>query len=547
MDIGQIERSFESTTDGSCAEGKDGIVATAQPVAPRAGAVILEAGGNAFDAACGVGFALGVCEPQMSGLGGQTHGVIHTDGKTMAIDGSSRVPSLAHQSKYQPVDQRLGYRAATVPSTPATLSWLHEHYGKLPWRDVLQPAIEIARQGYAITQLQHDLLVRETEHFLSIPSLSGANYFLVDGERAYATGDRFVQTDLANCLETLAEKGVEDFYRGEVAQQIDRDMRANDGFIRTDDLAQIPWPNVREPLVQSYREVSVATMPPPGSGRTLLLTLLMLGHLRPAFLRDQSQSMHHFVAETFRKAFMQRLERPFDPNTYPQIRDKRMLSADFAQKLAASIAEEIDPGLPVAAPGEQFGAPEDETTHFSIMDRDGNVASITQSIELSYGARAAAAGLGFLYNNYMAALELGDPQHPYYLRPGSVPWSSSAPSIVSCDGEPWLALGSPGSERIYSSLAQCLMHIVDGSHSIDEAVRRPRLHCSIGGTVTLEAERFEPALLTYLEDKGYHLDAHPPFSFALGSVQVALKCRTKPGYQGIADPRRSGSAAGVTL
>ena len=179
MDIGQIERSFESTADGSCAEGKDGIVATAQPVATRAGAVILEAGGNAFDAACGVGFALGVCEPQMSGLGGQTHGVIHTDGKTMAIDGSSRVPSLAHQSKYQPVDQRLGYRAATVPSTPATLSWLHEHYGKLPWRDVLQPAIEIARQGYAITQMQHDLLVRETEHFLSIPSLSGAKYFLV--------------------------------------------------------------------------------------------------------------------------------------------------------------------------------------------------------------------------------------------------------------------------------------------------------------------------------------------------------------------------------
>ncbi len=122
-----------------------------------------------------------------------------------------------------------------------------------------------------------------------------------------------------------------------------------------------------------------------------------------------------------------------------------------------------------------------------------------------------------------------------------------APSSGSCDGRPWLALVSPGSDRIYSSLAQCLMHIVDGSLSIDEAVRRPRLHCSIGGTVTLEAERFEPALLTYLEDKGYHLDAHPPFSFALGSVQVALKCRTKPGYQGIADPRRNGSAAGVTL
>ena len=544
MNVAAIEGAFQAKEDGGSAEGPGGIVVTAQPVATQAGAEILRAGGNAFDAACAVGFALGVCEPQMSGLGGQTHGLVHVAGKTLAIDGSSRVPSLAHRSRYTPDDQRLGYKAATIPSTPATLFWLHEQFGRLPWREVLRPAIEIAKKGHTISQVEHDLQVRETENFLAIPSRSGARYFLKDG-RPYAAGERFVQDDLARCLEMLAEGGAREFYQGEIARRIDGDMRANGGLIQAADLADVPWPRVRAPLRRRYRSVSVATMPPPGSGRTLLLALLMLGHLPSEVLRERSHRMHHLVAEVFRKAFMQRLERPFDPDTYPAVRNKRMLSSAFAQRLVASIVDDIDTTLPVGEPGEHLDALQDETTHFSIIDREGNVASITQSIELAYGAKAAADGLGFLYNNYMAGLELRDPRHPYRLRPGAVPWSSSAPSIVSVEGRPWLALGSPGSERIYSSIAQCLMHVVDGSASIDEAVARPRLHCSIRGTVSIEAERFDPALMSYLEAKGYHLDPHPAFAFALGCVQAAVMCRTRAGFQGVADPRRGGSAIAV--
>jgi gamma-glutamyltranspeptidase/glutathione hydrolase len=285
-------------------------------------------------------------------------------------------------------------------------------------------------------------------------------------------------------------------------------------------------------------------MPPPGSGRTLLLTLMMLQHLDPAFLRSNRRERHHFIAESFRKAFMQRAERPFDPNTYPQIRDKRMLSASFARQLAGSIAETMDTELPLDRPGVTVSDLDDETTHFCVMDDEGNVASITQSIELAYGSRAAADGLGFLYNNYMAALELENPRHPYYLRPNAVPWSAGSPTIVFRDQRPWIAMGSPGSERIYSSLAQFLVQVADHGNPIDDAMLAPRLHCSIGGTISMEAERFPEEIIDYLQHQGYSIDRQVGYSFALGCVQAALKCQTRSGFQGVADVRREGTAAG---
>jgi gamma-glutamyltranspeptidase/glutathione hydrolase len=542
--IAAVEAAFRSRADGKTAAAEDGMVATASPEATQAGVEMLEAGGNAVDAACAVGFALGVCEPQMSGLGGQTLGLLHIDGKTLAIDGSSRVPSLAHRSRVDREQVLLGYRAATVPSTPAALGWLHRRYARLPWVEVLRPAIRIAREGYSITPLEHDLQRRELKNFLSVPSRSGARFFIKEGQWPYDPGDRFRQPELADTLEQLARHGVRDFYQGGIAARIDEDMRRNDGFLRADDLALIPWPVQRMPIRRPYRGLSVATMPPPGSGRTLLLTLIMLQHIAPAFLRSERQEKHHFIAESFRKAFMQRTERPFDPNTYPQIRDKRMLSASFARQLAGSIAETTDAELPVDPPGVTVSDLDDETTHFSVMDAEGNVASITQSIELAYGSRAAAEGLGFLYNNYMAALEFENPQHPYYLRPNAVPWSAAAPTIVFRDQQPWIAMGSPGSERIYSSLAQFLVQVADHEHPIDDAMLAPRLHCSIGGTISLEAERFPAEVIDYLERQGYRIDRRAAYSFALGCVQAVLKCQSRDGFQGVADIRREGTAAG---
>ena len=518
------------------------MVASGFPDATNAGARILAEGGNAVDAACAVGFALGVCEPQASGLGGQTVAVAHIDGETFSLDGSSRVPSLAHLDRIERKrDMRIGYQATTVPSTPATLNWLHSRYGRLPWRTILEPSIEIARQGYAITPLQQQLQERELDHFNSVPSRSAARYFLKNGETPYQAGDLFRQSDLADLLELIAGSGVEAFYQGDVAEQIDRDMREHDGFLRAEDLALIPWPIVRRALRRRYRGVTLATMPPPGAGRILLLVMMMLNHLKSSALEEFSPETYHFFAEALRKSFLRRMGRPFDPNSYQQVRNKTLLSRVYARGLADSIRDDVDPTLPTIDPDiDEFG----ETTHFSTMDSDGNAVAVTQSIELVYGSKAAASGLGFLYNNYLSALETDEPSHPYYLRPGAVPWSTAAPTIVFREREPWIALGSPGSERIFSSLAQVLSRIVDGSASLDQAIDAPRLHCSIGGKVSLEAERFDPAAIDRLKDAGYQVDPHDAYAFYLGCVQAVLRRQSGEGFQGSADPRRDGSAAG---
>jgi gamma-glutamyltranspeptidase/glutathione hydrolase len=536
----RVEESFQPTPDGKCAVASGGIVSSAFPEATAAGVETLALGGNAVDAACAVAFALSVCEPQASGIGGQAVGLLHLDGRTIAIDGSSRVPSLAHRSRIKLRQLRAGYRATTVPSLPAVYGWLHRQHGVLPWQTVLAPAIRLAREGYPITDLQRELQQRELEGFLALPSRSGARYFLRDGVEPYATGEVFKQPHLADLLETISRKGVEAFYSGDIAAQIDADMQEHDGLLRADDLALIPWPIERRPIQRRYRGLLVVSVPPPGAGRTLLLVLMMLGHLKSRFLAGRTPSRYHFMAETFRKAFLQRQDRPYDPNTYTQVREKSMLNRSFARELASSIAE----GMDVALPLEEIAEAGTDTTHFSVMDGKGNVASMTQSIESVYGSKAAAAGLGFLYNTYMLDLETTNPAHPYYLRPSAVPWSTATPTIVFSQKEPWLALGSPGSERIFSSVSQFLVNVVDRSDDIGRAMLEPRFHCSIGGTLSLEAERFDPDVVQHLLSLGYKIDEREPYSFFLGCVQAVLKRQTGPGFQGVADLRRDGTAAG---
>jgi gamma-glutamyltranspeptidase/glutathione hydrolase len=542
MRIRLVEDRFLTTNDGKCSEAASGMVAAARPEATAAGVEMLEQGGNAIDAACAVGMALGVCEPQASGLGGQSMGIVHYEGRTFAVDGSGRAPSLAHKSRLKKARAReAGYRATTIPSTPATYAWLQRQYGSLDWCTVLEPAIRLAREGYTISSLQSRLQERELDGFKAVTSLSGARYFLQRGREPYKPGSQFRQLHLANLLELIARRGVEEFYQGDVAAQIDSDMKENDGLLRADDLALIPWPIERKPVARRYRGYLIRTMPPPGSGRTLLLVLLMLAYLESRFVGSRQPERYHFLAETFRKAFLQRLDRPFDPNTYPQITSKTMLSRKFARSLAATIAKDMDVTLPLEDP---VGAQTGETTHFSVMDRNGNAVAMTQSIELVYGSKAAAAELGFLYNNYMMAFELDNPAHPYYLRPNAVPWSSVAPAIMFRRKEPWLATGSPGSERIFSTITQFLSRVIDGSSTISEAVVEPRLHCSIGGTISMELDRFEPEVGEYLKDLGYKIRPREPYAFYLGCIQATLKRQTGPGFQGVADIRRDGTAAG---
>ena len=542
MSMAETETLAEAQSSGKYAIAENGMVATAFPDATRAGVEILSLGGNAVDAACAAAIALGVCEPQASGLGGQTMMLVYNGRKVIAIDGSSRAPSLAHVNAIYQEDRNVGYRAATVPSTLATLWYVHERYGSLPWNTVLQPAIRIAGEGYVISELQHSLQERELDNFAKVESKSGSRYFLKNGE-PYVTGERFCQPDLARLLEILAQKGVEEFYRGRVAKQIDADMRENGGLLRYDDLALIPLPIERRPLQRRFRRHRVFSMPPPGAGRTLLFSLLMLDAIRPKLLASDECRRAHLLARVFRKALLERADRPLDPNFYPQASDKDMLDRKFAHKSIKRIVKKVDQAiLPSLVTKDELSG---ETTHLSVMDGNGLAVSLTQSIERVYGSKAAAAGLGFLYNNYLMDYEYETPDHPFYLRPNAVPWATVAPTLIFKKENLWMALGSPGSERIFSSLAQFLLHVIDEKQSLYDAMVAPRIHCSLGGQVSLEAERFPPDLIGFLKEKGYRIDAREPYAFYLGAVHAVMRREDGSGFEGVAEIRRDGTAAGI--
>ena len=544
MDIGQIESSFCPSANGKAAEAINGMVTTAAPEATEAGVEMLKKGGNAVDAAVAAAMALGVCESQASGLGGQTMMLIYTGEKVIAVDGSSRSPSLAHVNAIYPQDRSNGCRAATVPSTPAVLWYVHNRYGTLPWQQVLDPARQLAQEGCKITPLQHRLQKRELTEFNNIESKSGAKYFLKDGQ-PYKAGDVFKQPDLAELLKKISQKGIEEFYEGSIAKIIDADMRENGGLLRYDDLALIPWPIIRKPLKRRFRGVKVYTMPLPAAGRTLLFTLLMLDHLPVDTFKEinYENKKIHLLAEILRKAFLERSDRPFDPNFYPQLVKKDMLRKKYARQSIREILENVDKTIlsTIASEDELYG----ETTHLSVIDNKGMAVSLTQSIERVYGSKAAAAGLGFLYNNYLMDYEYSQVNHPFYLRPNKPPWATVAPTLLFLGDDLWMSLGSPGGERIISILAQFLLHVIDGNLSMEKAMKAPRLYCSLGGRISLEADRFSPGLLEFLKKKGYRVDTREPFAFYLGCIQAVLKRHTGKGFQGIADVRREGTAGGL--
>ncbi len=540
MDLHQIENSFPEEKLDSFGRSENGIVVTAFHEATKAGVQMLRNGGNAVDAACAASMALCVCEPQSSGLGGQGMAMLHLNGKTFALDGSSRVPSLARNASIDKYERTFGYKSATVPSIPALIGYLHLEYGRLEWAEILEPAIKLASQGYIISPLQHQHQVNLLDSFVKSTSRSGARYFLKEGKEPYLAGDLFVQKELAALLSILAAEGPRSFYIGKIARQIEEDMLANDGLIRQEDLAYIPWPVVRKPVQAMYRNVRVSTVPPPAAGRDLLLVLQMLNNAEPAFISQITPESCRILAETIRCALLQRQQHPIRPDLYRQEEDKTMASPVFAGNLYQSIIQRKMEHNPISL----YLNSGNDTTHLSVMDKDGNAVGISQSIESLYGCREAADGLGFLYNNYINTLEVQDPSHPYYLRPNAVPWSSLAPAILFVKDQPWIILGSPGSDRIFSALAQFIVHLIDGHAGLYDAMERPRLHCSPGGELSLERDRFAVDIVRALQQDGYQIETRNPYSFYHGAVYAAMRCQTKKEFQGVAEVRREGCVLG---
>jgi gamma-glutamyltranspeptidase/glutathione hydrolase len=498
-----------------------GMIATQHYAATDVGSRILASGGNAVDAAVAAAFALSVCEPAASGLGGQTMMLIHLarSRRTFAVDGSSNAPHRAIPGSLSGENRRRGHKAATVPSTPRVLAYVLERYGSVPWERVLMPAVKLASEGFEVSQLLHDLARRERRH---LRGSSAAPFFLKNGRRPYLVGDRFRQPVLAETLLRLARKGVDDFYTGRIARHIHHDMVKSSGLIRKDDLAQVRGPIERRPVSCWFGDHRVMTFPPPGAGRTLVEMLNIISNFSLKRRNPDTPRGALLLARVMRQAYRDRRDRPFDPNFYAQVSDKKMISTDYAKRVSRRIRSH------------------GETTHLSVMDKYGNVVGLTQSIERVFGSAAVTPELGFLYNNYMMAFEYGDIGHPYYMRPNAVPWASVAPTIVFRGRKPWLVLGSPGSERITSSVFQVLLRL--RNQSPFQAVDAPRLHCSFNSKVWLEASRLRDDIPEVLEAEGFDVEVLDPYSFFLGCVQLVV--REGDIFIGVADPRRDGAAGG---
>jgi gamma-glutamyltranspeptidase/glutathione hydrolase len=498
------------------------MVSAAFPEAARIGADILEAGGNAADAACATALALAVCEPAACGVGGQTMALVHMAGRTITLDGSGPIPARYPTEVLRTVAPT-GYRSTTVPTTLAVLGHLHRGWGRMPWRALVEPVVALAREGYRITGLQRALQIREMELFLGVEGQSGVRYLLKAPGVAHEVGHLFRQPDLAALLDGVAEEGPEHFYLGPPAVAIDADMRAHGGFLGADDLAAIPWPVERGVVEGTYRGARVVTTPPPMGGRYLLHVLRVLGERSPAFVASEGWIRSHFLAELLRATLVERSV-SVHPDGYDPAADPLVAGGD--------------------APAADGGGSSGETTHLSVMDSVGNAVGITQSVNMVFGSKAAADGLGFLYNNYMLDMNTSDPDHPHYLRPGARPGSYVCPTLVFRNGEPWLLTGSPGSDRIISTVAQFLVNVLDAGMELDAAVARARLHCTGDGVVSLEAERFPAEVVEGFEAAGYKVIRWEPWAFMLGAIHAVLR---EPGgglFQGMAEVRRDGDSAG---
>jgi gamma-glutamyltranspeptidase/glutathione hydrolase len=477
-----------------------GMAATARDLATDAAARVLETGGNAFDAAVAAAFALAVCEPSASGLGGQTVLTVYqaAEDRVFVLDGTSRPPARAYLLRPNPEERFNGHRASTVPTTPAVLEYVRRRLGSRPLAELIAPAAALAEEGFPVSRLQATLIQQWRHRLRAGP---GGDVFLTDGAFPPAPGTVIRQPALAATLTRLAGQGIEDFYQGEIARLICRDMADHGGLIQASDLAPIPWPDSKAPVAGRFGGLEVVSDGPPGAGEALLTMLGQLGFASgdPCDLDSPAGAVR--LAETIRQCLLTRDDLPSDR--------RRAITGGH-------------------------------TTHLSIMDASGNAASLTQSLERVYGSRTMSPTLGFFYNNYMGSFEYDDENHPRFLRPGVLPWSQVAPTVVFRNKKPWLVIGSPGGSRIAPAMVQVMLRLMTLPPL--EAVSAPRLHCSVEGRVALEAARMDPRVPAELRRRGFRILVREPYSFYLGCVQLVL--REGDEFIGVADPRRDGSARG---
>ena len=507
------------------------MVVTVHQLATQVGVEIMQAGGNAVDSAVAVGFALAVVHSPAGNIGGGGFMLIRmADGTVHFIDYREKAPAAATRDMYLdahgqviPGASEIGYKSIAVPGSVAGLVYAEQKYGKLTLKEVMVPAIKLARDGYALTW--NEAADLHDSYLAKFPE--SHRVFQRDGDY-YKPGEIFRQADLARTLERIAVHP-DDFYHGVLAKELAAAMQKGGGLITAEDLASYEVKE-REPVRGTYRGYEVISAPPPSSGGTVLIeSLNILEGYDLASMESRSARSIHFTVEAFRRAFFDRAEFLGDPDfsriPVAQLIDKKYAAAwrngiepiratpskDLKRPAIFSRLEQDAALHPPSLPARESN----HTTHYSVVDPEGNAVAVTTTINDWFGSRVTADGLGFLLNDEMDdfSAKPGVPNSDGLIQgaanaigPGKRPLSSMTPTIVAHDGKTVMVLGSPGSSKIITTVANVLMGVVDYGMNIQEAVNAPRFHNQWLPDVVNVEKYFSPDTLNTLRKMGYNLE-----------------------------------------
>ena len=537
-----------------------GMVASTSRIASEVGVEVLKRGGNAVDAAIAVAFALAVVYPPAGNLGGGGFMLIRLrDGRTTAIDYREMAPAAAHRNVY--LDEKgdlikgegsstVGYRAAGVPGTTAGMSLALKKYGskRLTWAQLIEPARRVAAEGFPVSYgLARQL--RGSGDLLGCYPDSKRIY--LNNGRFFNEGDLIRQPELAATFARMQRGGPREFYEGATARMIADDMRRNNGLITLEDLRGYVAKE-RAPLRTTYRGYEIISMPPPSSGGAVLIEMLnILEGYDLGKMNWAASEKYHFVVEAMRRAFADRAEYMGDAD-FVSVPVAGLIDKKYADKQRASIhAERASTSAEVKA-GRPAGAESEETTHFTVVDAEGNAVSNTYTLNLGFGSGVTARGTGVLLNNEMDdfAAKPGTPNafgliqgERNAVAPRKRPLSAMTPTFVlRKDGSLWFTIGSPGGPTIINTVLQAIINVVDHGMNIQQAIDAPRVHHQwLPDEIVHEPYGLSADTLRALQSRGHKLTQRPRY---MGDAQ-GIMIEEKTGMRlGASDPRNEGSPAG---
>ena len=545
-----VDADGNRVTTGRDATSTKAMATASKYEVSQVGAEIMAKGGNAVDAAVAMGFALGVCEPFTSGLGGGGLATIHTaEGENFFIDFREVAPAAATLDLYVDAsgenngNTQEGGLASGVPGEVAGLLYLLEHHGTMSREEVMEPAIRIANEGFTVSAYCANAISDAYEKTQKFPEMS--KVYLDENGLPWEEGSVITNPDLGKALQLIADQGADAFYKGEIGEAMVATLAKYDGVMTMDDLAGYEVHELK-PVTGDYRGYTVISSPPPSSGGTHLIEILnILENFDMASMEVNSAEYVHLFAETFKLAFADRAKYMADTN-FVSVPLGGLTSQAYADKRAQDI--DLNVAMEQAAPDDPSPYEHTDTTHFSVADVDGNCVAITKTINYYFGSGVMVDGYGFMMNNQMDDFST-DPESVNKIEPGKKPLSSMSPTVVlKPDGSPFLVLGTPGGSRIFSGVAEVISRVIDSKMDLHTAISVPKIwNCSNKNNLQYE----EPL-------KGYE-------QYALTDETIAkltemghgeLKTTRSGAFQckmfmddgtlyGTADPRQDGKAVGV--